>query len=321
MAWRSGPARAPRRRPAASPAVVVLGTAGLWLLLVGFGPAPTPMPVADPPNVRTSAPALGAVALGWVTWTDGEDEPVLAPRSGPVPGAEPVRTRPAPPPPDEGPELPPVVARVADLDLLLPAARVLSTGFHEAAGPNGIEMQPVGTLTGNLNTSKFDPPDDDAAGAAYHVMASRGREFAATSALDVLLEDDEPVLSPVTGVVADVRGMLVYGEYPDLRIEVRPDHPDELRVVIIHVDGIRVEPGDRVEAGVTVLADTARRFPFLSQIDNETYPELWPHVHLEVQARDASRPGGTRAAIDPAPDPEDPEDLEASAATEPSSDG
>lgn len=309
MAFRSAPARATRRPPAASPVVVVLGTAALWLLLVGFGPAPTPASVADPPNARSSGPDAQTAALGWVSATDGGDEPLLAPRSGPVPGTEPVRARPAPPPVDEGPELPPVVARVGGLELLLPAARVLSSGFHEAAGPNGREMQPVGILTGNLNTTKFEPPEaDDEAGAEYHIMASRGREFPATSALDVLLEDDEPVLSPVTGVVADVRGMLVYGEYPDLRVELRPDGAEDLRVVIIHVDGVRVEPGDPVEAGVTVLADTARRFPFLSQIDNETYPELWPHVHVEVQARDASRPGGTPAAIDPAPEPDGPDD-------------
>jgi len=305
MALRSGPARG---RPVTSPPAVVLGTAALWLLLAGFGPAPTLLPAAEPPNMLSSVPGSETAAQGWVEWTDGGDEPVFAPRSGPVPGAELVRASPAPEPVEGGTELPPVVARVDGLELLLPADRVLSAGFHEASGPNGLAMQPVGILTGNLNAAKFEPPEaDDETGAEYHVMASRGREFAATSALDVLLEDDEPVLSPVTGVVADVRDILVYSEYPDLRIELRPDQPGDLRVIVIHVEGIRVEPGDRVEAGVTVLADTARRFPFLSQIDNETYPELWPHVHLEVQARDASRPGGTPAAIDPAPNPDDPD--------------
>lgn len=306
MAFRSGPARVTRRRPAAGPAVVVLGTASLWLLLAGFGPAPSAPPEADPPNAHRSAAAAGGAALAWVAWDEDGDEPLIAPTAGPVPGAEPVRAPTASEPVDEGPELPPVVARVDGLELLLPAARVLSAGFHEAAGPNGLTMQPVGILTGNL-TSKFEPGPDDESGAEYHVMASRGREYSATSALDVLLEDDEPVLSPVSGVVADVRGMLVYGEYPDLRIELRPHEPEDLRVVVIHVDGVLVEPGDPVEAGVTVLADTARRFPFLSQIDNETYPELWPHVHLEVQPRDASRPGGTPAAIDPAPEADDPD--------------
>lgn len=307
MAFRSGTARVTRRRPAASPAVVVLGTAALWLLLAGFGPAPTAPPEADPPNVGRTTQGAGGAALAWVAWDEDGDEPLLAPLAGPVPGAEPPPPRPEPPPVDEGPELPPVVARVDGLELRLPAAHVLSSGFHEAAGPNGLMMQPVGILTGNLNSSKFEPEPDDESGAEYHVMASRGREFPATSALDVLLEDDEPVLSPVSGVVADVRGMLVYGEYPDLRIELRPHEPEDLRVVVIHVDGVRVEPGDPVEAGVTVLADTARRFPFLSQIDNETYPELWPHVHLEVQPRGASRPGGTPAAIDPAPEPDEPD--------------
>lgn len=294
-------------RPSTSPPVVVLGTVSLWLLLAGFVAVPAPVAVADPPNLVRSVPGAQSAAQQWVGWVDEGAAAVLVPRSGPVLGAAPSHPPVANLRSEDGPALPPVVARVGSLELLLPAARVLSAGFHEAAGPNGLAMQPVGILTGNLNSTKFEPEPDDEIGAEYHVMASRGREFSATSALDVLLEDDEPVLSPVTGIVADVRDLLVYGEYPDLRIELRPDQPGDLRVVVIHVEGIQVSPGDRVEAGVTVLADGARRFPFLSQIDNETYPELWPHVHLEVQGRDAPRPGGTPAAIDPAPNPDDPD--------------
>jgi hypothetical protein len=49
------------------------------------------------------------------------------------------------------------------------------------------------------------------------------------------------------------------------------------------VEGTHVEVGDRVEGGETVIARTARRFPFRSQVDKETAPEAWPHVHLEVK--------------------------------------
>lgn len=194
---------------------------------------------------------------------------------------------------EEEDPLPQVVARFDGLEVRLPGERILYAGFHEAYTVNGLPMMPVGRLIAHRNTTKFDAPPDDPEGPDYLIMASRGRPTPATSALDVLMELDEPVLAPVSGVVAEVRGFQLEGRYPDLRIELHPDDHPDLRVVVIHVDGVRVQAGDRVEAGVTVIADTARQFPFLSQIDNETYPDLHPHVHLEVQRREAGRPGAS----------------------------
>lgn len=194
---------------------------------------------------------------------------------------------------------PPVVARYGSLELRVPGTKVMASGFHEAATSNGLPMEPVGTMLRNLNATKFEPANDTAGpGTTYLIMSSRGRSTPATSALDVLMPRGEPVLSPVTGVVADVRQILVEQRHPDLRVELWPDEAPDLRVAIVHLDGVRVSAGDRVEAGITVLADTSRQFPFLSQIDNLTYPELYPHVHLEVQPRDANRPGGTEAELD-----------------------
>jgi hypothetical protein len=159
-----------------------------------------------------------------------------------------------------------VFALVEDLELRLPSHEVVVHGFHEASTRTSLAMTPVGD--GSL------------------VLPSRGRPAPATSAVDLVLVDEVPVRSPVTGTVEVAERFHVYGKHPDRRIVLVPDDAPELRVVVLHVTGVSVAPGDRVEAGVSVLAESARRFPFRSQIDDETAPDAWPHVHYEVRPAD-----------------------------------
>jgi hypothetical protein len=159
-----------------------------------------------------------------------------------------------------------VFAQVDDLALRLPSHQVVVHGFHEASNRTSLAMTPVG---------------DEA-----RVLPSRGRPAPATSAVDIVLVDDEPVRSPVTGTVEVAESFHVYGKHADRRIVLVPDDAPEVRVVVLHVTGVAVAAGDRVEAGVSVLAESARRFPFRSQIDDETAPDAWPHVHYEVRPPD-----------------------------------
>jgi len=185
----------------------------------------------------------------------------------------------------------PPMARYEQLTLLAPSDDPVLVGFHEAGTRDGLGLEPVGPLIVNDNTTRFTAPPDDPDGTPYRILHSRGRAAGPTSAVDVVMRDDDPVLSPVSGVVTDVRVYYLGGRHRDLRLELRPDDAPELRVILIHVDEVAVATDDRVEAGRTVLADTARRFPFVSQIDYVTDPERWPHVHLEVKEEGATRPG------------------------------
>lgn len=187
--------------------------------------------------------------------------------------------------------LPSVFATYEGLALKLPSGSAVLVGFHEASQMAALPLLPVGTIQGNANTTRFRPPPDAAEGAPYLVMSSRGRSPAPTSAVDVVLRDDDPVLAPVSGVVTDVRPYHLYGKYPDHRIEIAPAGRPDLRVVMIHVSGVAVAVGDEVEAGVSAIAASANRFSFGSHIDRYTEPDRWPHVHLEVKSADAERPG------------------------------
>jgi hypothetical protein len=241
---------------------------------------------------------VAAASLSWVgsAWSGPDDDPpagAAAPPTGEDPhqdAGEP-RELAAPDVTVPAPATRPL-GRFEGLDLWLPSASPVVVGYHEAATIAALGIDPVGLLTEDRNTTRTSLPADDRAGGDYLVLSSRGRSAAPTSAIDVVLREGDPVLSPVTGTVVDVRSYLLYGAHQDLRVEVVPDTRPDLRLVLIHLDDVAVRIGDRVAAGVTPLAATARSFPFGSHIDRETEPERHPHVHLELQRLDASRPGG-----------------------------
>ncbi|MBW3578177.1 MAG: hypothetical protein KY462_10650 [Actinobacteria bacterium] len=62
---------------------------------------------------------------------------------------------------------------------------------------------------------------------------------------------------------------------------IEPDDHPGWEVKVLHIDGVKVQRGDRVTAASTVLADRPTRLPFPSQIDEHSTRD-WPHVHLEV---------------------------------------
>lgn len=189
----------------------------------------------------------------------------------------------------EIPQLPPSqrTQQVADLDglaLHLPAAVPQAIGFHEAGSSSARTLRPTGRLLEDRNPTATIAPLEQPA-PDYLVLSSRGRAAAPTSALDVAVDDDATIVASVTGVVTDVSGYLLYGSYPDLRIEIVPDDRPDLRVVAIHVRDPAVRVGDRVAAGLTPIAASVRRLPFVSHIDRDTAPERLGHVHLEVLPR------------------------------------
>ncbi|MBW3663795.1 MAG: M23 family metallopeptidase [Actinobacteria bacterium] len=180
---------------------------------------------------------------------------------------------------------PPVFAVVHGQELLLPARKAIIVGFHEASYPVAFPMAPVGNLLVDDNVGKFNVVPAVAVPAAapnYVIMSSRGRPHAATSAVDIVPADGEPVLSPVTGTVVRAEAYDLYGKYPDNRVEIVPDGRPDLTVTMLHVWKLRVKPGERVIAGESAIAKAATKFPFNSHVDVYAggHP---PHVHIEAK--------------------------------------
>lgn len=248
-----------RSRRRVGPLLIVLGA-------LAAGPAVVSLASNGTAPAGAAEQDSGVVAAGSAATVDESDEGDVVAAAAAVPA---VTT--------------PRFATIGDLALHLPSADTLLVGFHEASQREAQALTPYGTVVENANTTRIDPPADREDGAPYVIMSSRGRTPAPTSAVDLVMRDDDPVLAPVSGTVTDVREYALYGKHRDHRIEIQPHGHPELRVVLIHVSDVQVSRGDEVLVGETALAGTANRFDFGSHIDRYLEPARWPHVHVEVK--------------------------------------
>ena len=161
--------------------------------------------------------------------------------------------------------------------LLHPAAGVERVGFHES-GHDGAQQQTV------LETT-----------ARPLVMETRDRGTGDRTAADIVVVPDTEIRAPVTGTVIRAGHYTLYCDHTDEYAVIEPDARPGWEVKVLHVVGLTVASGDRVEAGVTVLAASARQLPFESQVDEHTSSPAWGHVHIEVvdpSIPDRPTPGG-----------------------------
>jgi len=223
---------------------------------------------------------LPLVWIPAVVTTLGEP-PAVAPAPGPTPM------------PTGGPDASPIppeplspFALAPGFPIHLPAESVRGVAFHEASMEGAMTMRPLGRCR-PCRHPRFRPPRPPDGPFRYIVMDPRGRGSAPTSAVDVVVGRRTVVLAPVTGRVRVSRRYRLYDRYPDRRVAIVPDGADGIEVVIIHLRGVRLAPGERVTASVTPLG-WARRFPFSSQVDRYVAGDH-PHVHIEVVDVEARR--------------------------------
>lgn len=222
----------------------------------------------------------GAVDLAPVPAEPATTVPV-APASVPAP-----TTVPAPIPTTAPPPPPRTVVQtgyapfavVEQLVLVHPAAVVERVGFHQAGHDGARRLEPTATA------------------AAPVVLEDRGRGTDLQTAADIVVPPDAEIRVPVTGTVKRAGSYVLYCDEYDHYAVIEPDARPGWEVKVLHVDGIQLQPGQRVEAGVTVVAPRPRILPFASQVDDHTADPAWPHVHVEVvdpSIPDRPSPGGS----------------------------
>ena len=74
----------------------------------------------------------------------------------------------------------------------------------------------------------------------------------------------------------------LYCDHVDQYVVIEPDARPGWEVKVLHVEGLALSKGQRVEAGVTRLAAHARVLPFPSRWRSTPGLPPWPHVHVEV---------------------------------------
>ncbi|HVL06704.1 MAG TPA: M23 family metallopeptidase [Acidimicrobiales bacterium] len=145
-----------------------------------------------------------------------------------------------------------------------PAARVERIGFHESNLDGAQQLETLPTSAPTL------------------VLEGRARDTTARGAADVMVDPDAEIRAPVTGTVLYAGTYVLYCHYSDDFLVIEPDDHPGWEVKMLHIDGVRVRPGARVRAGVTVVAPRATRLPFESQVEEGSYRPAWPHVHIEI---------------------------------------
>ena len=100
------------------------------------------------------------------------------------------------------------------------------------------------------------------------------------SSVDVAVKEGTPVKSPVSGKVVAVEPYQLYGRYDDVQIDILPKGNPRIKISIVHLNRPTVAVGQRVEAGVTMLA-VPRRLPVNSQID-QYLGQITDHIHIQI---------------------------------------
>jgi hypothetical protein len=156
-------------------------------------------------------------------------------------------------------------ATVGGITLHHPASRVERVGFHQSnhEGAQVLEVLPTAV--------------------APVTLESRERLTDGRTAADIVVDPAVEIRSPVSGVVKRSGTYVLYCKYSDDYLVIEPDSHPGWEVKLLHISGVQVVGGQRVEAGVTLVAPHATELPFESQVDEaRTVDPAWPHVHVEV---------------------------------------
>lgn len=244
---------------------------------------------------------VGLAAIGWMLMWDGpateaETTPSTAAVAASVRAEEPER------------DPTPVFAQQGGtrIHLVIDPGDLTAVAFHQASGDLAQPMTALVPDADMVLASELhavppvdggDNPDDDVwAGCVLRLWRSN-RTGEPDTAADMGANPGTPVWSPVSGTVVNVRPYLLYDKYEDYEIHIRPEGREDVDVVLIHVDGVKVRAGDRVLGGVTQLA-SVRMMSDKINIQLAGYTaNAGDHVHLQFNRIPAegelAQPGGS----------------------------
>jgi hypothetical protein len=157
-----------------------------------------------------------------------------------------------------------VVASVRGVEVMLPVAPQATTAvaFHPVDVPDSVAFSPVGDrVSGGGLTERLAEIVQNGGGVQYYLMAGDGgEESGGTCGLSVGAVPGSDIVSPVDGVVTAVKRYRLLGRHDDYELHVQMAGDPTQRLVLTHVAGPLVGPGDQVVAGETPLGQV-RDFP------------------------------------------------------------
>ncbi|MDZ4654694.1 MAG: M23 family metallopeptidase [Coriobacteriia bacterium] len=180
-----------------------------------------------------------------------------------------------------------------DLHLLIDPDDITALAFHQASGDIALHLT---SLVPDADMAlaallKAVPPLDAAPAAGSSVWEGcalrlwrSNRSGPPDTAVDCGADPGSPIFSPVSGTIVRIKAYKLYDKYDDYEIHIRPDGRDDIDIVLIHVDDVRVAEGDRLKAGVTRIASVRKMSDYVNlQLGGYT-SNGGDHVHLQLNA-------------------------------------
>lgn len=179
-----------------------------------------------------------------------------------------------------------VLATVGGVQLLLPVAAQVTTAiaYHPVDHPNSVPLSPSGDrISGGGIAERVSDVFGEGGEVPYYLLDGNGSDSSSsTSGLDVGAVPGSLVTSPVDGQVTAVKRYALLGRHDDVEVDIQLADDPSLLMVITHLAKPRVQLGDKVVAGDTVLG-VVREFP--SDVDQalSTYTsDGGDHVRITV---------------------------------------
>lgn len=175
-------------------------------------------------------------------------------------------------------------ARLGNLSLFLLAdyPQLIGIGFHQASNPAAFPLEPVEPYLKDRSEAATIAALPNQKEPLLFVMASRGRGHAPTTAADIAFKPGTVFKSPVDGVVTRSEPYVLYGRYQDWRVDIEPAGHPELRVVMIHLDGVGLKVGDKVKARKTPIGMPRALSAIINPQINRYINTGCEHVHFQI---------------------------------------
>jgi hypothetical protein len=177
----------------------------------------------------------------------------------------------------------PTFARLGDRNLLLPVASADATiiAYQAVSDDRATPITPIGErANANALVRFFRGIFASEPLVRYYVLD--GPYGSETTSVLVGAPVGSPVMAPISGAVVAVKEYMLYGKYPDVQIDLRPEQMSGATLSLLFIQDPVVSIGDIVTAGKTQLGNV-RACPEDLGANLAVYThEAGAHVYMQV---------------------------------------
>ena len=177
----------------------------------------------------------------------------------------------------------PAFARLDDRNLLLPVARADATivAYQAVSDERAIEVNPIGErANANALIRFFRGIFSSEPLVRYYILD--GPYGGRPTSVMVGARVGSPVTAPISGSVVAVKEYMLYGKYPDVQIDIKPEQTSGVTLSLLFIEDPVVSIGDIVTAGKTQLGKVRSCPEDLGESLSVYTKEAGAHVYMQV---------------------------------------